>query len=401
MQTSPSDFDAIIIGGATTGSVLALALSSATQHQIRVAIVEKMLPNYAEQGGFDARSIALAYGSLQKMTQIQPLAGNHLAEVISRISTPIQQIQVSDQGHFGKTTLSADELKLDKLGAVVELAKLGEQLSKLIAQQPNITLLCPDNVTQIARSQAKCHLTLASGKQLACKLLIAADGIQSQVAKLCGVETVEVRDYEQSAVIANVELEEPHRGQAFERFTQQGPFALLPLTEKTMSLVWCVKNPDEIMATNDADFLNALQHQFGWKLGKFKRVSKRYVYPLKMQKAESHIHHRLAIVGNAAQLVHPVAGQGFNLGMRDLFALSTLIGEAFAQKKDIGDFALLHQFEQTRNADQARIMGQTSRLISLFCAEGLPVQILRNAGLIGLSHSLLARNQVAHQALGW
>lgn len=401
MNTSPFDFDAIIIGGATTGSVLALALSSATQHQLRVAIVEKVQPDYAEQGGFDARSIALAYGSLQKMAKIQPLTGYNLAEIINHISTPIQQIQVSDQGHFGKTILSADELKLDKLGAVVELAKLGEQLSKLIAQQTNITLFCPDNVTQIARSQAKCHLTLSSGKQLACKLLIASDGIQSQVAKLCGVETVEVRDYEQFAVIANIELAEPHQGQAFERFTPQGPFALLPLTENRMSLVWCLKNPDDAMAMNDTDFLHALQQQFGWKLGKFKRVSKRYVYPLKMQKAESHIHHRLAIVGNAAQLIHPVAGQGFNLGMRDLFTLASLIGEAFEQNKDIGDFTLLHQFEQARNADQARIMGQTSSLISLFCAETLPVQILRNAGLIGLSHTLLVRNQVAHQALGW
>lgn len=401
MNTSPFDFDAIIIGGATTGSVLALALSSATQHQLRVAIVEKVQPDYAEQGGFDARSIALAYGSLQKMAKIQPLTGYNLAEIINHISTPIQQIQVSDQGHFGKTTLSADELKLDKLGAVVELAKLGEQLSKLIAQQTNITLFCPDNVTQIERSQSRCHLTLSSGKQLACKLLIASDGIQSQVAKLCGVETVEVRDYEQFAVIANIELAEPHQGQAFERFTPQGPFALLPLMENRMSLVWCLKNPDDAMAMNDTDFLHALQQQFGWKLGKFKRVSKRYVYPLKMQKAESHIHHRLAIVGNAAQLIHPVAGQGFNLGMRDLFTLASLIGEAFKQNKDIGDFALLHQFEQARNADQARIMGQTSSLISLFCAETLPVQILRNAGLIGLSHTLLVRNQVAHQALGW
>lgn len=394
-------FDIAIIGGATTGSILALALSSASDHQLRIAIVEKNLPDYSQQGGFDARSIALAYGSLQKMAQIRPLAGGNLAEMIGNISTPIQQIQVSDQGHFGKTTLYAKELKLDKLGAVVELAKLGEQLALLIDQQTNITLLCPDNVTQIERSQDECHFTLASGKQFTCKLLVAADGIQSQAAQMCGVGTQEVRDYQQSAVIANVELAEPHHGQAFERFTPQGPFALLPLTENTMSLVWCLKNPDEAIAMNDTDFLNALQQQFGWKLGKFKRVSKRYVYPLKMQKAESHIHHRLAIVGNAAQLVHPVAGQGFNLGMRDLFELTNLVSNAFKQGKDIGNFALLNQFEQARNADQKRIMGQTSRLISLFCSELLPVQILRNAGLIGLSHFTLARNQVAHQALGW
>lgn len=395
------NFDITIIGGATTGSILALALSSASDHQLRIAIVEKNLPDYEQQGGFDARSIALAYGSLQKMAQIRPLAGGNLAQLITAISTPIQQIYVSDQGHFGKTTLSANELKLDKLGAVVELAKLGEQLATVLSKQPNIRLFCPDTVAKIERTQQECHLTLASGKQLTCKLMVAADGIQSQAAKQCCIETVEVRDYQQSAIIANVELAVSHNGQAFERFTQQGPFALLPLTENTMSLVWCVKSPDEKMAMNDTAFLNALQQQFGWKLGKFKQVSKRFVYPLKMQKAESHIHHRLAVVGNAAQLVHPVAGQGFNLGMRDLFILASLVEKAFKQGKDVGEFELLNQFEQARNTDQARIMAQTSRLISLFCSDLLPVQILRNAGLIAISHNLIARNQVAHQALGW
>lgn len=394
-------FDIAIIGGATSGSMLALALSSATQHQLKIALVEKSLPNYAEQGGFDARCIALAYGSLQKMAKIRPLAGGNLDEILGKISTPIQQIHVSDQGHFGKTILSAEELKLNKLGVVVELAKLGEQLSQLMEQQPNIQQFCPDSVEKIERTQQTCLLNLSSGKQITCKLIVAADGIQSQVAKMCGVNTQEILDYQQSAIIANVELSEEHNGKAFERFTQQGPLALLPLTEKTMSLVWCMHDASIAMEMNNAEFLNALQQQFGWKLGKFIRVSKRYVYPLKMQKAESHIHHRLAIVGNAAQLVHPVAGQGFNLGMRDLFELTNLIGNAFKQEKDIGDFALLNQFEQIRNADQTRIMSQTSGLISLFCSNFLPIQILRNAGLIGISHSLITRNQVAHQALGW
>lgn len=393
--------DIAIIGGATTGSILALALSSATEHQISIALVERSLPNYEQQGGFDARSIALAYGSLQKLAQIRPLADKNLAEAISIIATPIQQIHVSDQGHFGKITLSADELKLDKLGEVVELNKLGKQLTTILSKQPNIQLFCPDTLEKIERTQQECHLSLASGKQLTCKLIVAADGIQSHIAKQCGVETLEMRDYQQSAIIANVELAQPHNGQAFERFTSQGPFALLPLSETIMSLVWCVEQPDEIIAMDEERFLNALQQQFGWKLGKFKRISKRFVYPLTLQKAESHIHHRLAIVGNAAQQVHPVAGQGFNLGMRDLFELSTLVGKAFNTGQDIGDYSLLMQYQQAREQDQNRIMRTTSGLISLFGSECLPVQILRNACLIGLSHSQIARNQVAHQALGW
>lgn len=394
-------FDIVIVGGAITGSVLALALSSATDHKMQIAIVEKSAPNYAEQGGFDARAIALAYGSLQKMAQIRPLTSGQLCEKICKFATPITQIHVSDQTHFGKTTLSASELNLPQLGAVVELAKMGELLTELLAAQPNIRTFCPDTVTQIARSQERVTLTLESQTTLDCQLLVAADGIQSQIAAQCGVATTTLRNYHQSAIIANVQLAEAHRGQAFERFTQEGPFALLPLHKNTMSLVWCVNNPSEAMAMCDEAFLNALQQQFGWKLGKFERVSKRFVYPLTSQKAESHIHHRLAIVGNAAQLLHPVAGQGFNLGLRDLFELATLVGKAFNEGQDIGGFALLNQFEQARQVDQAQTLHTTSGLISLFCCEFLPVQVARNLGLFALNGCQLLRNQTAHRALGW
>lgn len=394
-------FDVIIVGGAMTGSVLALALSSATAHKMQIAIVEKNAPNYAEQGGFDARSIALAHGSLQKFAKIFPLADRSLLDLTRPICTPIEQIHVSDQHHFGKTTLTAKELKLPQLGAVVELAKIGNILSELLAKQPNIQLFCPDTVEKIERTETECQLTLTSQTKLTAPLVVAADGIQSQLAKQCDVATQLVKDYQQSAIIANVALSEPHRNQAFERFTRQGPFALLPLTENTMSLVWCVQDPTEPMAMSDSEFLNALQQQFGWKLGKFERVSKRFVYPLSSQKAESHIHHRLAIVGNAAQLLHPVAGQGFNLGMRDLFVLASLVGQAFNQQQDIGSYATLHPFAQHRYADQTRMMGLTSGLISLFCCEALPVQMARNAGLILSDHCQCLRNQWAHQALGW
>ncbi|AUI65412.1 MULTISPECIES: 2-octaprenyl-6-methoxyphenyl hydroxylase [Glaesserella] len=396
------NLDVVIIGGAITGSVLALALSSVCQHQMQIAIVEKNVPNYAEQGGFDARSIALAYGSLQKLAQIRPLALNgDLAQLVYAMATPIKQIQVSDQGHFGKTTLKADELRLSELGVVVELAKLGEKLSNLISQQPNIELFCPDTVANIERTTEQCEITLHSGKALTAQLLVACDGIQSQVAQQCGVNTQFIKDYQQSAIIANVMLAEPHRNHAFERFTHQGPFALLPLNEKMMSLVWCVADPTEPMAMSDSEFLHALQQQFGWKLGKFLQVSKRFVYPLSSQKSESHMHHRLAIVGNASQLLHPVAGQGFNLGMRDLFELATQLGKVFAQGKDLGDHDILQAFAQQRQADQTRIMQSTSGLISLFSCEFLPMQVARNLALLGLSHCSLARNAVAHRALGW
>ncbi|QIM66216.1 2-octaprenyl-6-methoxyphenyl hydroxylase [Mannheimia granulomatis] len=394
-------FDVVIVGGAVTGSVLALALSSFCQHKISIAIVEKLLPNYEQQGGFDARSIALAEGSLQKMSQIIPLLGENLRAMIQSIATPIQQIQVADKGHFGKATLKATEQNVTQLGVVVELAKLGKNLTACIEKQPNISYFCPNEVVVIERSQQDCRLTLAGGEQLSCRLLIAADGIQSAIAKQCGIETLQVKDYGQSAVIANVELSEHHQNQAFEYFTEQGPFALLPLAGNFMSLVWCVKEAETLMQLSDSEFLSRLQQQFGWKLGQFLRVSKRFVYPLILQKSESHIHHRLAVVGNAAQMLHPVAGQGFNLGLRDLFTLATLVTTAFNQGKDIGEFSLLSEFEQLREKDQASMMNSTSGLISLFSCEMLPVQIVRNLALFTVSHSSNARDWVANKALGW
>lgn len=394
-------FDIVIVGGAITGSVLALALSHFSQQKMSIAIVEKLLPNYEQQGGFDARSIALAEGSLQKMRQILPLAGEDLGSIIEAIGAPIQQIHIADKGHFGKTTLKANELPVSQFGVVVELAKLGKKLTACIQQHPNIKLFCPNKVEVIERSQQLCKLTLKNSEQLSCRLLIAADGIQSNVAKQCGVDTLQVRDYKQSAVIANVELSEPHQNQAFEYFTEQGPFALLPLTGNCMSLVWCTKQADELMQLPDEVFLDRLQQQFGWQLGKFLRVSKRFVYPLMLQKTESHIHHRLAIVGNAAQMLHPVAGQGFNLGLRDLYTLAKLVAKTFNQGQDIGEFSVLSAFEKSREQDQKQMMAITSGLISIFSCEILPMQIGRNLGLLSISHSKILREWGANKALGW
>lgn len=394
-------FDVVIVGGAMSGSMLALALSSASQHKMRIAVVEKALPNFTEQGGFDARSIALAHGSLQKLAEIQPLAGGDLCERVQRLATPIQQIHVSDQGHFGKTRLTAADLHLPQLGAVVELEALGKQLADCLAKQPNVELFCPASVVKIERNQTACFLSLTDGSALECRLLVAADGIQSQIAQMCGVKTETVRDYGQFALIANVELSEPHQSRAFERFTAEGPFALLPLSEKRMSLVWCMKETQSVSAMSDEAFLHALQQQFGWTLGKFLRVSKRYIYPLSLQKTDSHIHHRLAIVGNAAQQLHPVAGQGFNLGLRDLFILSKLVGDAYKTEQDIGDYRLLFAFEKQREADQAHSICQTNGLISLFCNDFLPLAAARNVGLLGLTQFAPARERLANAALGW
>lgn len=161
------------------------------------------------------------------MRQIIPLVGNNLGTEIEKIATPIKQIQVADKGHFGKATLKASEQNLPQLGAVVELAKLGKKLTACLEQHANIQLFCPNEVIEVQRSIDACKLTLNNGEQLNCTLLVGADGIQSKIASQCGVETLERRNYQQFAIIANVELSKPHQNQAFEYFTEQGPFCFI------------------------------------------------------------------------------------------------------------------------------------------------------------------------------
>lgn len=394
-------FDVVIVGSAITGSVLALALSSFSQHNMRIAVIEKMPTNYTQQGGFDTRSIALAEGSLQKFSQIQPRIGENLAVKIRQMATPIKQVHVSDAGHFGKVSLMADELGLSQLGCVIELARLGDYLTECLSKQTNVQLFCPNEVIEVNRSAQECLLTLQDGQQLHSQLMIAADGTQSKLAHQCGVKTELCHDYQQSAIIANITISQPHHFQAFERFTAEGPIALLPMSEQQMSLVWCVKQAESLMASSDQVFLTRLQQQVGWKLGRFTQVSKRFAYPLTSQKASAHVHHRLAIVGNAAQLLHPVAGQGFNLALRDLYTLATLLGDAFGQGKDLGEFSLLQYFMQARQPDQQHIMQLTNGLVSLFTDQTLAVQAVRNLALFAIEHTSLGRSWIAHQALGW
>ncbi|MDO5652201.1 MAG: 2-octaprenyl-6-methoxyphenyl hydroxylase, partial [Moraxella sp.] len=397
-------YDVVIVGGAMSGCCLALALTQALP-QLRLAIIEKNPPQAAnprqQKCGFDARSIALSHGSCHKLHQIRLDCNTTLWQKIAPLAEDIQQIHISDCGHSGLVELLAQELNLSRLGAVVELSAVGGVLLKAIAQQPNIDYLAPRTVTQIERATEKVALQLSNQQRLETALLIAADGTQSAVAKQCGIQYQILNDYQQSAVIANVKTAQAHHGRAFERFTAQGPLALLPLKNNLLSLVWCVKQADELIALDDQAFLHRLQQQFGWRLGRFEQIGKRLAYPLALQQADSAIHHRLALIGNAAQTLHPIAGQGFNLGLRDVAELAKVLVEAHQQGQDLGESAVLQSYQQQRQADQHNIIHLTDGLVTTFANDLLPMQIGRNLGLLGLAHSRALRQQFIKPTLGW
>lgn len=398
-------YDVIIHGGAMTGATLALALANHSQRPLKIAVIERQVPNFHQQQGFDARCIALSQGTCQRFAQI-PLSqtkdhNTNLWQAIQAFATPIKQIHVSDQGNAGILQFNAKEFHLEQLGAVVALHQVGKLLLEQIQQQGNIDYFCPDEIIEVTHLPQQIQVTLKSHQHLTAKLLVGADGVPSKVAQLSHIPQTILRDYQQTAIITNIQIQQDHQYRAFERFTSQGPIALLPLDQKRMTLVWCVKHIDDLLSLPEQAFLAKLQQAFGWRLGKLEQCGQRFAYPLKLVKAEQSIQPRVVLVGNAAQTLHPIAGQGFNLAIRDVLALSDAIQHNEKQGKDIGEYAQLLHYQQQRQQDQGNIINLTDSLVSIFANELLPMKIGRNLGLFTLAQSRLLRQHFAKLTLGW
>lgn len=389
-------YDLIIGGGAMNGLTLALALSHFSSQRLKIAVVEKRLQQEQQGVGFDTRCVALSDGTCRKLAEIPFSEHYSLWDKMQAFAEPIKQVHISEQHHSGIVEINAQELHLSQVGAVVPLSEMGLMFSQALKARPNIDFICPDSIVELQTSKQQISVLLQSGQQLSAKLLVAADGSDSKIAELAKIATETVHNYQQTAIIANVRISSSHNGRAFERFTTQGPIALLPLADKMMSLVFCTKAPERLLNMNDEQFISHLQQQFGWRLGAFQAVSRRYAYPLMLKRATSFVGDRIALVGNAAQTLHPVAGQGFNLGTRDVFALAKIVAEA----DEIGSAAMLQQYQQQRLADQQHIIGLTDNLVQIFSNSLLPLQILRNLGLIGLSSCALLRNRFVQPTLG-
>ncbi len=226
-------YDVVIAGGAMAGATLALAIEHLSQETLRIAVVEPFKAQSDAHPGFDSRSIALSYGTVNLLRHLQ------LWSVIEPFATSIEHIHVSDRSHAGMTEITRQEVGVEALGYVVELADVGRVYQDLLAKSACIDFFCPDSVTYIEREQEHTNVELSSGEKLVAKLLVAADGAVSQCCQQVGLELSE-HDFEQVAVIANIVAQEPHQGRAFERFTENGPVALLPMSDNRMSLVWCL-----------------------------------------------------------------------------------------------------------------------------------------------------------------
>ncbi|MBL5930622.1 2-octaprenyl-6-methoxyphenyl hydroxylase [Lelliottia amnigena] len=386
----------IIVGGGMTGATLALAISKLTEGQLPVHLVEAVAPQVSEHPGFDARAIALAQGTCQQLARVG------IWQAIADRTTAINTVHVSDRGHAGFVTLDAQDYRIDALGHVVELHDVGLRLFRLLQDAPGVTLHCPARVASFTRSQDSVSVTLDNGDTLEGQLLVAADGSRSALATQCGVEWHQ-QPYGQAAVIANVSTAVAHQGRAFERFTEFGPLAMLPMSDGRSSLVWChaLDRIDEVMTWSDARFCDELQKAFGWRLGRITHAGQRSAYPLALTTASQSISHRVALVGNAAQTLHPIAGQGFNLGLRDVMSLAETLAQAWRDHNDYGAYAILSHYQKRRQTDKEATIGVTDGLVHLFANRWAPLVAGRNAGLMAMELFIPARNVLAQRTLGW
>lgn len=381
-----------IIGGGLVGASLALALQAGAKARgWRILLVEPFAPGDAWQPSYDARSSALSYGSRLIFERLG------LWPALAERAEAITQIQVSDRGRFGATRLDAANEGVPALGYVLENAWMGHCLWRALDAEV-VEWRCPAQVTRMQALGDGYRLTLDDNSELDCDLAVLADGGRSGLREQLGIG-VRQTAYEQSALIANISPVEAHGGQAFERFTEQGPLALLPLPGDRCALVWTRPPVDaeRLQALSERAFLDELQQAFGYRLGRLHKAGTRHIYPLALIEAEEQVRPHLVLLGNAAHSLHPVAGQGFNLSLRDADMLAECLLDS---TEKLGDFAVLQRYLARQHQDQTLTVGFSDQVTRLFGRGESLLVAGRTLGLLGLDLLPPAKRWFARQAMG-
>jgi 2-octaprenyl-6-methoxyphenol hydroxylase len=431
--------DVAIVGGGMVGASLALGLQDLG---IDVLLMEGTAPDSSAQSSFDERTTALGNASrrifegLGVWTDIAPQAA------------PIRTIHVSDAGRFGFARLRAEEQGIDAFGYVVANRVIGAALWRKLTSSKGIVLRVPARPEGIVISADGVQFTVVSDagvrERVSARLVVAADGAHSSVRAAAGIEA-EVEDYDQIAIVANVAADHPHDGTAYERFTPSGPLAVLPLYDGSYGVIWSCRPQDaaEVLLLDDDSYLRQLQTRFGWRAGRFVRTGRRASYPLKLARAATTTATRTVLIGNAAQALHPVAGQGFNLGLRDAAMLAEVIANAGggvpgaalpgavqagaaqsegahaesaharvdlargshapggAARIDVGTPDLIRRFAEWRASDRAGVVRFTDGLVKLFGDTRPGMGLLRNLGLLMFDLAPPAKSALARVSAGF
>ncbi|MDF1643402.1 MAG: 2-octaprenyl-6-methoxyphenyl hydroxylase [Pseudomonadales bacterium] len=382
-------YDVAIIGGGLVGASLALGLAQALPQLSTIVLEAFAIPAGSSdyQPSYDARSTALSMSSRNYYQRI-----GIWPELESRV-TPIHNIHVSDRGHFGNVRLNYRDQGVEALGYMVENRQLGNTLLAQVSNCTTIEWCCPAKVESIGMVENGASLKCIQKDQnidVRTRLVVVADGGRSNLVSQLGIEQ-DRHDYNQIGIIANVSSDLPHSHNAYERFTARGPMALLPLDDNRSALVWTLEEDqaEQILELDDQAFLAELQRSFGYRAGNFIKVGSRHSYPFIRVQAREQVRSNLVLLGNAAHALHPVAGQSFNLSLRDTGALIEALKNAVENGQSIGSIEVLNGYVAQQRWDQDKTIATSQALVELFSHSNPAVSTLRGLGLVameGLPH---------------
>ncbi|MFT5111218.1 MAG: 2-octaprenyl-6-methoxyphenol hydroxylase [Parasphingorhabdus sp.] len=392
----PQQYDLVIVGGGLSGASLACALGDLGK---RIAVIEAIPVASDKQPSYDERTIALTYSSRNIFS------GIGVWQSISDAACPIHSIHISDVGKSGMTRLNRSLVDTEALGYVVPTRVVGTTLFDAIIKMPNIDWICPARAIGIEHHESNLTLELADAQTpISTPLVVVADGARSGIGQAAGLE-LDTISYPTKALITIIETDRFHEYQAFERFTRSGPLALLPMHRAgrwRYAVAWTLpeEEADRLTNTSESEFLAALQNEFGYRAGNFLGAGNRRSYPLSLGILENPARNRVVALGNAAHIVHPVAGQGFNLGLKDVAIFAEEVANAWRDNLDPGDPLVLNRYNRKRNRQTRRVGTFTNGLISTFTSTIPGVELLRNVGLNMLDLAPPAKRLLLKRTMG-
>ena len=390
-----ADYDLVIAGGGMVGSTLACALSDA---DFKIALLESAPLERIRPGEeTDLRVSAVNRASQRIFAAVGAWSGMTAWRV-----SPFRDMRVWDAGGFGQIHFDSATLGEPLLGWIIENRVIQYALLERVRQLPAVDLLCPAALeTAWPEDAGGWRVRLTDGREFTTRLLVGADGAQSKVRELAEIDT-RGWSYHQKALVANVRTAEPHQETAWQRFLPTGPLAFLPLHDGRCSIVWSTtpEQADQLLALDEYDFAHMLTEAFERRLGEIVQVGPRGAFPLRLQHARAYVKPGLALIGDAAHVVHPLAGQGVNLGLLDAATLAEVLLDGLAAGHEVGALRVLRRYERWRKSDNLPMLGIMDGFKRLFGNSLPPVRLLRNLGLNLANAAGPLKNAIARRAMG-